>query len=50
LKQYDIDYYFFWGKTESIPEFLSPYGEVTNGDIPGLKIYSLKGKKNRFRQ
>jgi hypothetical protein len=50
LKQYDIDYYFLWGKTERIPEFLSPYREMTNGDILGLKIYSLKEKKNRFRQ
>lgn len=50
LKQNDIDYYFFWGKTDVIPEFLSSYREVTNGEIPGLKIYSLKEKKNRPRQ
>ncbi len=42
LKKYGIDYYLVWGKHPDIPRFLSNYKEVTGGDIPGLKIYSLK--------
>ena len=44
LKKYNIDYYFFWGEPNKIPQFLSDYREITNGQIPGLKIYSLKEK------
>ena len=42
LKKYNIDYYFFWGEPNKIPQFLSGYKEITGGQIPGLKIYSLK--------
>jgi len=41
LKRYNIDYYFFWGDSENIPHFLLRYKELTHGEIPGLKIYSL---------
>lgn len=46
LKKYDIDYYFFWGDANT-PQFLSRYRELTHGEIPGLKIYSLKEKDSR---
>jgi hypothetical protein len=42
LHKNKIDYYFFWGDVQSAPEFLSRFRELTNGEIPGLKIYSLK--------
>ncbi|GBE16479.1 hypothetical protein BMS3Abin15_00296 [bacterium BMS3Abin15] len=48
LKKYNIEYYFFWGKSNKTPQFLSDYKEITNGRIPGLKIYSLKEKKSRL--
>ena len=42
LKQHDIDYYFFWEGSVKSPDFLSEYREITNGEMPGLKIFSLK--------
>ncbi|MBI4698019.1 MAG: glycosyltransferase family 39 protein [Nitrospirae bacterium] len=42
FKKYDIDYYFFWGASESIPGFLYQYEEITGDDVPDLKIFSLK--------
>lgn len=45
LDKYNIDYYFFWGDLTTLPPFLSQFKEVTNGEIPGLKIFSLKDKK-----
>jgi len=42
LKKYDIDYYFFWGEPGNVPQFLSYYRELTNGEIPNLRIYLLK--------
>ncbi|MBI5665911.1 MAG: glycosyltransferase family 39 protein [Nitrospirae bacterium] len=45
LKGYDIDYYFFWGDPSTMPLFLSQHKELTGGEIPGLKIYSLKERK-----
>ncbi|MEW6601191.1 MAG: hypothetical protein AB1499_09490 [Nitrospirota bacterium] len=45
LDKFGIDYYFLWGDTDSVPEFLSQYQEVTNGEINGLKIFSLKQKQ-----
>jgi hypothetical protein len=42
LKRFNIDYYFLWGESNHVPQFLSHYEEVTNGKIPGLKIFSLK--------
>jgi hypothetical protein len=45
LRELDIDYYFFWGEADKAPQFLSQYKEVTSGEIPDLRIYSLKEKK-----
>ncbi len=45
LEKYGIDYYFFWGDAEEVPQFLFQYKELTKRDIPGLKIYSLNEKK-----
>ena len=42
---HNIDYYFFWGDSTETPEVLFRYKEITNGDIPGLLIYSIKEKK-----
>jgi hypothetical protein len=44
FKKYNLDYYFFWGQSDSTSRLLSHYREVTNGEIEGLKIYSLKDK------
>jgi hypothetical protein len=44
LQKHDIDYYFFWEGTGKAPVFLSEYREITNGEIAGLRIYSLKEK------
>jgi hypothetical protein len=45
LKEYGIDYYFYWEDSNSVPQFMSRYREITDDGIPGLKIYSLKEKK-----
>jgi hypothetical protein len=45
LKKYNISYFFFWGESNSTPQFLSQYKELTNGGIPGLTIFSLKDRK-----
>jgi len=42
LEKYNIDYYFLWGDSGCIPQFLTKYNEVTNNKIFGLKVYSLK--------
>jgi hypothetical protein len=42
LIKHDIDYYFSWEGSDESPGFLSEYREITNSEIPGLKIYSLK--------
>jgi hypothetical protein len=42
LRKYDIDYYFIWGADNRIPPFLLSHKEMTDNEIPGLKIYSLK--------
>ncbi len=51
LKDNDIDYYFFWNESNTNPDFLKRYREITGGNIPvipiwgrilHLKIYSLK--------
>jgi len=44
LNKYKIDYYFFWGETKDIPQFLTYHKEITGGEIPGLRIFSLKDK------
>ena len=46
LRKFNIDYYFIWGKSQNIPQFLSKYREVTSGEYPDLKIYDLKEKIN----
>jgi hypothetical protein len=45
LKKFNIDYFFYWGDAGNIPAFLSRHKEVTDGEIPGLRIYSLKEVK-----
>jgi hypothetical protein len=45
LKKHDISYYFFWGDSSNMPQLLIQYKELTNGEIPGLKIFSLKDRK-----
>jgi hypothetical protein len=45
LKKYSIDYYFVWGDSPYIPEFLLKYKEITGGKIAGLKIFYLKDRK-----
>ena len=42
LKTYKIDYYFVWGKSSN-DALLSRYTEVTDGVIPNLRIYRIKG-------
>ena len=46
LGKHNIDYYFVWGESPSIPRILSQYKELTAGEFPDLKIYSLKEKNN----
>jgi hypothetical protein len=46
LEKFGIDYYFVWGESQSIPQFLSKYRELTNNSYPDLKIYSLKERSN----
>jgi len=45
LTKFDIDYYFLWGESAYVPLFLSGYKEITGGEIPDLKVFSLKEKK-----
>jgi hypothetical protein len=47
LKKHDIDYYFLWGESIYIPQFLNRYRELTRGAIQGLQIFSLKEKKDQ---
>lgn len=47
LHKHDIDYYFFWEGSEKAPDFLLEYREITNGEVPGLRIYALKEKKSQ---
>jgi hypothetical protein len=42
FKKYNLDYYFFWGEPYKTSQLLSKYREITDGEITGLKIYSLK--------
>ncbi len=46
FEKHNIDYYFVWGESPSIPRILAQYKELTHGDFPDLKIYSLKEKNN----
>lgn len=43
LIKYNIDYYFVWGKSSN-EALLSKYNEITDGEIQGLRIYSIKNK------
>ncbi|MGF7118693.1 hypothetical protein [Methanobacterium oryzae] len=43
LIKYNIDYYFVWGKSNN-EALLSKYNEITDGEIQGLRIYSIKNK------
>ena len=45
LKKFNIDYFFYWGDPGNIQGFLTRYNEITGGEMPGLKIYSLKEVK-----
>jgi len=42
LIKHDIDYYFYWDDKGSVPAFLYQGYEITQGAVPGLKIYALK--------
>jgi hypothetical protein len=42
LIKHNIDYYLIWGESPHIPDVLSNYKELTNGEYPDLKVYSLK--------
>lgn len=46
LRKYNIDYYFHWGDSKKPPQFLEMKRELTNGEIPGLKIFSLREKNS----
>lgn len=50
LKKYDIDYYFVWGEADAALQFLSQYNELTEGEIPGLSIFSINEKKGNAKQ
>lgn len=41
LKKYGIDYYFIWGNSNQSSD-MRGYKEVTNNNVPNLKVYSLK--------
>ena len=42
LVEHNIDYYFVWGNIDYNNKFLSPYKEITNNKLQGLKIYNIK--------
>ena len=42
LMKFEIDYFFYWEDNFNVPIFLQKYREVTDGAVPGLKIYSLQ--------
>ncbi|MGB9979506.1 hypothetical protein [Methanobacterium sp.] len=42
FKEYNIDYYFFWGNSNTNADLLKKYKEITNGTIKGLKIYKIR--------
>lgn len=41
LKNYGIDYYFIWNNYNQ-NLYMTGYREVTNNNIPNLKVYSIK--------
>jgi hypothetical protein len=42
FKEYNIDYYFFWGNSNTNDDLLKKYKEITNCTIKGLKIYKIR--------
>ena len=42
FKEYNIDYYFFWGNSNTNSNLLTKYKEITHGTIKGLKIYKIR--------
>jgi hypothetical protein len=42
LKKFNINYYLVWNNTPESRTLLSSYKEITNGKLPGLKIYLIK--------
>ncbi len=47
---FDIDYYFYWGDPVGAPPFLAQFRELSGGDLPDLRIYSLKEEhQNLFK-
>lgn len=42
LKKHNIDYYFFWGDTDILPDFLKRKQDVTRNETPGLKVFLLE--------
>ena len=45
LSKNNIDYYLVWNEPKGESQILSNYVEITDGEIPGLRIYSLKENK-----
>ena len=44
LQKYDIDYFFYWSQFDDATKSLLLYKEITKRSIPGLRIFSLRGK------
>lgn len=42
FKKYNIDYYFIWDEMSKVPHFLIDQREILGGNVPGLKIYSIR--------
>jgi len=42
LEKNNIDYYFVWDKQFENYDYLDSYNEITQGQIPGLRVYHLK--------
>ncbi len=42
LIKFGIDYFFYWDDKGDVPALFQKYRELTEGEVPGLKIYALK--------
>lgn len=42
LAEHKIDYFFLWADKAADTGYLRGYREITNGELPGLKIFKLK--------
>jgi hypothetical protein len=42
LKKYNIDYYFVWGESNEVPEFLGGQKDELNGNVSNLRIYLIR--------